>query len=486
MEEKDEPMARSAIPEADALLDQAIPVLDQGFVRLVDYMGGDARVVQSARVSYGEGTKTVREDKGLINYLMRHAHTSPFEQVELTFHVKAPIFVIRQWFRHRTACLAGDSLLYFNGSDNASTHSEPGQTIPMAEFHRLWHDGMTRADLRPTSRERLQQLPLRMCDEVSGEITSTRVVDIWETGVKPVFRVTLANGYALKMTEDHRCLTRDGWLTLRDATQLQHQTGQDIHWNAGAPALSVNGVLCEQLPSTAADKERGDLAPKLMRTYSPIVRIEFVGLEPTYDLEVAGPFHNFVANGFIVHNSVNEISARYSVMKEEFYQPTSDAVRAQSTVNKQVGEGALAEDVTARAIERLGDIQHASYEAYQALLEDGVARELARSVLSVGLYSEFYWKQNLHNLFHFLRLRMDWHAQAEIRAYAVVMADMARRVAPYCYEAFSEHVLNAQRFSGTEMEALRRMLAGESHGLEGRVAQEFEAKLAANHQGQGA
>lgn len=98
-------MARIVVPEAEELIDKEIRCLDKGFVRLVDYLGGDARIVQSARVSYGEGTKAVREDKGLINYLMKNDHTSPFEQVILTFHCKMPIFVARQWVRHRTARL---------------------------------------------------------------------------------------------------------------------------------------------------------------------------------------------------------------------------------------------------------------------------------------------------------------------------------------------------------------------------------------------
>jgi thymidylate synthase (FAD) len=98
-------MAHTVVPEAEAILDQSFPVLDKGFVRLVDYLGGDARIVQAARVSYGAGTRSVREDAALIDYLMRHRHTSPFEQVVLTFHVKLPIFVARQWVRHRTARL---------------------------------------------------------------------------------------------------------------------------------------------------------------------------------------------------------------------------------------------------------------------------------------------------------------------------------------------------------------------------------------------
>ena len=98
-------MARCVVPEAEAILDKEYKVLDKGFVRLVDYLGGDARIVQAARVSYGEGTKTVREDAGLIDYLLRNDHTSPFEQVVFTFHIKMPIFVARQWLRHRTARL---------------------------------------------------------------------------------------------------------------------------------------------------------------------------------------------------------------------------------------------------------------------------------------------------------------------------------------------------------------------------------------------
>ena len=96
-------MAHMTVPEAEAILEKEFKVLNHGFVRLVDYLGSDARIVEAARVSYGPGTKTAREDKGLIDYLIRHRHTSPLEQVVFTFHVKMPIFVARQWVRHRTA-----------------------------------------------------------------------------------------------------------------------------------------------------------------------------------------------------------------------------------------------------------------------------------------------------------------------------------------------------------------------------------------------
>src|SRR5438128_11165825 len=97
------PTRRATVPALEEILYQPLPVLDQGFIRVVDYMGDDAAIVQAARVSYGRGTRKVTEDRGLINYLMRHRHTTPFEMCEIKYHVKLPIFVARQWIRHRTA-----------------------------------------------------------------------------------------------------------------------------------------------------------------------------------------------------------------------------------------------------------------------------------------------------------------------------------------------------------------------------------------------
>jgi thymidylate synthase (FAD) len=252
-------MARNRSDAADALLDKPIEVLDHGFVRLVDYLGDDARIVQAARVSYGEGTKTVREDAALIDFLLRNRHTSPFEMVELTLHIKAPIFVARQAMRHRTA-------------------------------------------------------------------------------------------------------------------------------------------------------------------------------------------------------SVNEVSGRYSVLPEEFYLPNPDQVRAQGKRSRQVGEGPVEPGTARRASESFDRALRRSYETYNELLEAGVAREMAREVLPVGLYTEFYWKQDLHNLFHFLRLRMDWHAQYEIRAYGDAIAKCVKAVAPMAFEAFEEHILHGRSLARKELEIVREAL----------------------------
>lgn len=271
-------MARCTSPEAEALLDQEIPVLDKGFVRLVDYLGGDQRIVQAARVSYGSGTKSFRQDRALIHYLLRNGHTSPFEQVILTFHAKMPIFVARQWVRHRTARL-------------------------------------------------------------------------------------------------------------------------------------------------------------------------------------------------------NEISGRYSVMKDEFYVPSPEHIRPQSQDNKQGrSDERFTPETEAEVIRLFSEEQSQVYETYQKLLDLGLAREIARNNLPLSLYTEWYWQIDLHNLFHFLRLRMDSHAQYEIRAYAEALARCAKAVAPIAYEAFEEHILGSVTFSKRECEALARLLAGQPHGLEDRALAVFEAK----------
>ena len=284
-------MAHCIIAEAEEILDRKFEVLDKGFVRLVDYMGGDDRVVQSARVSYGEGTKSYREDAGLIDYLLRNSHTSPFEQVILTFHVKLPIFVARQWVRHRTARL-------------------------------------------------------------------------------------------------------------------------------------------------------------------------------------------------------NEVSGRYSVIKDDFYVPATEDIALQSTDNKQGRAAwALETPLAEKTRGELAEGQKAAYAAYSALIDEGIARELARINLPLSIYTEWYWQIDLHNLFHFLKLRLDAHAQKEIRLYAEVLLEIAKKVAPRCCESFERHILNGVGFSGDELAELRRRLgaggtssdAGGS-SLSGKELERFEEKLKSDRQ----
>jgi thymidylate synthase (FAD) len=266
---------RPTVPALEEILFQPIPLLDHGFIRVIDYMGDDAAVVQAARVSYGRGTKKVSEDRGLINYLMRHWHTTPFEMAEIKVHVKLPIFVARQWIRHRTA-------------------------------------------------------------------------------------------------------------------------------------------------------------------------------------------------------SINEYSARYSVLDREFYLPEEAQLKAQSASNRQGRGDGLEPDEARQVLDILRGDAERTYANYSWMLNedaaggqvdtsrDGLARELARINLTLGTYTQWYWKTNLHNLMGFLRLRADSHAQYEIRVYADVLVDVMKRWVPLTHEAFLEHRLGAVTLSKTALEAVRRMVAGET------------------------
>jgi len=257
---------RATAPGLEAELYKAHPVLDHGFVRVIDYMGDDAAIVQAARVSYGAGTKAARDDAGLIRYLMRHWHSTPFEMCEIKLHVKLPVFVARQWIRHRTA-------------------------------------------------------------------------------------------------------------------------------------------------------------------------------------------------------NVNEYSARYSILDREFYIPAPEHLAAQSSVNNQ-GRGAKLEgEEAARVLEILKSDAARAYDHYREMLgqegQQGLARELARMNLPANIYTQWYWKTDLHNLFHFLRLRADAHAQYEIRAYAETICRLAAAWVPHAHAAFEDYRMGGVTLSARALDCVRRMLRGE-------------------------
>ncbi len=264
---------RPTVPALEARLFEPVQVLDHGFVRLVDYMGDDAAIVQAARVSYGKGTKSVSDDRGLIRYLVRHRHTTPLEMCEIKLHVKLPIFVARQWIRHRTA-------------------------------------------------------------------------------------------------------------------------------------------------------------------------------------------------------NVNEISGRYSILDREFYIPDPDQVKVQSTTNRQGRGDALTPEQAEQVRDVLRRDALRAFDTYDTLLNDTgdgsprvpeapqVARELARANLTLGTYTQWYWKIDLHNLMHFVGLRADAHAQYEIRVYADVIAEMLADWVPHAWEAFVDYHVHARTFSREEMAVLRELVKG--------------------------
>ncbi|MDE2166492.1 MAG: FAD-dependent thymidylate synthase [Alphaproteobacteria bacterium] len=269
-----QPTRRAVAPGLEEILYQAIPVLDHGFVRVIDYMGDDAAVVQAARVSYGKGTKKVNEDRGLIHYLMRHRHTTPFEMCEIKYHVKLPIFVARQWIRHRTA-------------------------------------------------------------------------------------------------------------------------------------------------------------------------------------------------------NVNEYSARYSILDNEFYVPAPENLAVQSSTNRQGRGDMLAPNEAARVLYLLKRDAETAYRGYVEMLNEddagkpidpkrtGLARELARMNLSLNFYTQWYWKTDLHNLLNFLSLRADAHAQYEIRVYAEAMIATLEKWVPITAEAFRQHRLGGAHLSASALAVVTKLLAGE-------------------------
>ncbi len=266
-----QPTLRAVSPGMEAHLYRAHPVLDHGFIRVIDYMGDDAAIVQAARVSYGAGTKHVQNDDGLIRYLMRHWHSTPFEMCEIKLHVKLPVFIARQWIRHRTA-------------------------------------------------------------------------------------------------------------------------------------------------------------------------------------------------------NVNEYSARYSILDREFYIPEPSQLAAQSAVNNQGRGEVLSGEESARVLALLKSDAAQMYDHYQDMLstdgQQGLARELARMNLPMNIYTQWYWKVDLHNLFHFLRLRADPHAQYEIRVYAEAIAACVRDWVPLAFGAFEDYRMGGVNLSGKAVEVLKRRLKGEVVGQE--------------------
>ena len=244
---------RPTTPAAEEILGGYFPVLDHGFVALVDYMGGDASVERAARVSYGYGTRKSSQTRGLVRYLRRHRHTTPSEMVEFKFHCCMPMFVARQWIRHRTACLAEGTEVYF---DLPGGIERRGNQLYKLKIEDIWErfqptKNATRPDKQKNPwfrRDRVKAMSLRQVNEDTLRIQHTRVVDVYRNGKKPVFRVRLADGKEITATADHRFLFSNGWATLGEATGL-HESGGRAVWNEGEHFLYVNGVVREATPT---------------------------------------------------------------------------------------------------------------------------------------------------------------------------------------------------------------------------------------------
>ena len=322
-----QPTRRPTVPAAEEILGGYFPVLDHGFVALVDYMGTDDSVERAARVSYGYGTRKMSRTRGLIRYLRRHLHTTPSEMVEFKFHCAMPMFVARQWVRHRTACLAEGTEVHF---DPPGAEAEGCRKPCKLRIEEIWRRFQTRSRLRADKRGnpllgrgRVKRLKLRQVDEDTLALRHTRIVDVYRNGTRQVFRMVLEDGKSIEATADHRFLFAGGWDTLGGATGLREVGGRAV-WRRGGYLVHVNGAA-----------EKRDRTWFYRAKPVRLARFEYVGERETYDLEVEGPHHNFVANGIVTHNSVNEYSGRYSLMPLLFYSPEQDQFSLQSATSNQ-------------------------------------------------------------------------------------------------------------------------------------------------------
>jgi thymidylate synthase ThyX len=355
----------------------AVPVQfrDDVTVDLVKHSASDGDVLWAARVSTAgeqsleELTKDPERSKGLINYLMRDRHGSPFEHNSMTFFISAPIFVFREFMRHRVGwCLAGDTEITLeSGTGDLSRRR-------IKDLHDLWHS----SGEEPLS-SGAGRVHVRCYDEDTLLARRAQVVDVMRSGVKSLIRITTKGGRTLRCSMDHAVLTPDGW---RKAGEL---TAGDAVMAAG-PA---------DPPARAADRAAPDT----------ITEVAEDGEEMTYDLSVTGPWHNFLGNGVVVHNSYNEESGRYRELQPVFYVPGPERkLVQQGRPGKYEFVHGTAEQHKA-AVAAMEESYAQSYAAYQDMLAAGVAREVARATLPVGLFSSMYATCNARSLMHFLGLR---------------------------------------------------------------------------------
>jgi len=480
--------------------DRIVRVLDKGFVRLVDSMGNDSSIVQAARVSYGEGTKKVSEDEGLIRYLLRHRHTTPMEMVQFKFHVKAPIFVIRQWHRHRTWCLSGDTELWYDSPSSIREGTKGRNKITIADFYDKWHHGakpITTQDgiiMRMPLKKYLEKRSFRCLNEENKTIEHTNITDVWKSGIKHIFEIELENGYKIKTSQDHLFYTENGWKKLKEFVGIKNT--DIVYWDdisLYTNGQSVNSSYFEKgsIPwnnnikiPPEEKKAKCHRGHHLVGKLSKIKKVSYVGQEYTYDISVSGSFHNFIANGFVVHNSYNEESGRYSEMKNEYYVPDPSKVTFQNPNNKQGGTDDIItpfniknpddwwDCLTPEQIastwnwqKYFEDEQKLTRHNYERYLNSGMRKELARINLPLAQYSQMYGCVDLHNLFHFLKLRQDPHAQYEIRVYADALLQLIQPIVPVAVKAYEDYILNSVTLTGKDIEALKDALRSVDESL---------------------
>jgi thymidylate synthase ThyX len=393
-----------------------------GFVRLDAAMADDLSVVNSARVSFGRRKEAIDEsDEGLIRFLMRERHGTPFEHNAFRFHVRCPIFIAREWQRHRIGCLIGETMITCvqpNGTPYKRTIEHIYRTKHGSKAPERWakngmqKNGKPARKLVPGSQRYRalnagQQRVLRVLDEETGAFTTGVIADVWQTGVKQVYKVRTMDGHEVVASADHPFLTTEGWKKVAD--------------------LDGTEVLLRQGRGSTIGVRRDRLSGKP----------ELVGEEMTYDIEMAGPHHNYLANDLVVHNSFNEFSARYAEMPQEAYLPEPEYVRTQTGKPGAYTFEAVEQSDAERARMLVQTSYDTAFGVYERLLTGGIAKEIARLVLPVGTYTEFYWTVNARSLMNFLSLRSASTAQLEIQDYAILVEEHFAELMPVTHGAWN-------------------------------------------------
>ncbi len=534
-------------------------VLDHGYVSLVEVLGTDERIIESARMSTGKGFKGwgVEEtcegcngtgtgtkllghgpgslcprchgqkvfinkpgDEKLLRFLWENKHATPFEVCVATFEIQAPIFVFREWHRHRTQCLVGETMITCV-SPRGTTYQRSIQSIFDLKYGGVedsapsTKNGTSRSGT-PVTRDARRAVPwrkrvlpncqtriLRVLNETTGEFETAPMSDVWESGTKLVFRVTTETGRTIEASAEHPFFTRDGWKKLKElrvGDALARIGVVAAHDRPIPPALRAGiGVwtsmmrsrlirqptdfcyLCEMefkfsileldhvvpvstdllraldptnlhpiCPRCHKNKSAAEQPAREGQTrrgvrWEKVVTVREVGEAPTYDIEVEGEHHNFVANGIVVHNSYNERSARYEALPDMAFLPAAhDAVARSEAASKNKQAGVIKDSVTL-TIDVAHDLlaEEAALlvkveDLYQRKLKAGFPKELARTHLTVSRYSTMRATANLRNWLAFLTLRNAPSAQQEIRVYAAVVQEMLATKFPRTLALFAE------------------------------------------------